>query len=284
MNDVTMTKAIKILALFTLGIIFQSSISASQTISREVLLSNLTKKNTEKKPLVAHVLVALCDNDYQGIVPVPKKLGNGQDLRNNLYWGALYGVRTEFKRSANWFFKTSYKPSSSDILERVIFESTNKTGNKIILIADAYRGDRMKECLTDYFDYLGGTKKLELPDSLGFSDEVDLVVFNGHNGLMDTDIVMPKVKEGHKNLEAMAIGCASYDYFEPYWKKTESFPLLSTNNLMAPEGYILHAALDSWKELKSKEAVHVAAANAYNKYQHCGVNGAKRLFRTGWKE
>ena len=30
-------------------------------------------------PRSIHVLVALCDNVHQGIVPVPKSLGNGQD-------------------------------------------------------------------------------------------------------------------------------------------------------------------------------------------------------------
>src|SRR5258705_204809 len=51
---------------------------------------------------VAHVLVALCDNVYQGIVPVPAKLGNGEDLQGNLYWGAGYGIRTFFSKSLDW--------------------------------------------------------------------------------------------------------------------------------------------------------------------------------------
>jgi len=33
-----------------------------------------------------HVFVSLCDNAKQGILPVPKTLGNGQDPKNNLYW------------------------------------------------------------------------------------------------------------------------------------------------------------------------------------------------------
>ena len=37
-----------------------------------------------------HVFVALCDNEHQGIVPVPEKIGNGKDPANNLYWGAGY--------------------------------------------------------------------------------------------------------------------------------------------------------------------------------------------------
>ncbi len=32
-----------------------------------------------------HVFVALCDNQNQGIVPVPASLGNGQDPKSNLY-------------------------------------------------------------------------------------------------------------------------------------------------------------------------------------------------------
>ena len=40
-----------------------------------------------------HVFVALCDNRYQGIVPVPASIGNGQDTKNNLYWGAGYGIK-----------------------------------------------------------------------------------------------------------------------------------------------------------------------------------------------
>ncbi len=47
-----------------------------------------------------HIIVALCDNKYQGIVPVPKTIGNGQDPKNNLYWGTAYGIKTYFKRSS----------------------------------------------------------------------------------------------------------------------------------------------------------------------------------------
>ena len=49
-----------------------------------------------------YVVVALCDNVNQGIVPVPRTLGNGQDAGRNLYWGARYGVRTYFEKAAGW--------------------------------------------------------------------------------------------------------------------------------------------------------------------------------------
>jgi hypothetical protein len=42
---------------------------------------------------VVHVFVALADNQHQGIVPVPAKLGNGDSPLTNLYWGATFGVK-----------------------------------------------------------------------------------------------------------------------------------------------------------------------------------------------
>src|SRR5215470_8686043 len=56
----------------------------------------------ESSPRTVHVFVALADNVNQGIVPVPAKLGNGEDPEHNLYWGAAAGVKTFFARSADW--------------------------------------------------------------------------------------------------------------------------------------------------------------------------------------
>ncbi len=52
--------------------------------------------------VAVHVFVALADNEHQGIVPVPARLGNGDDPDHNLYWGSAYGVKTFFARSVEW--------------------------------------------------------------------------------------------------------------------------------------------------------------------------------------
>jgi hypothetical protein len=57
-----------------------------------------TQQSFINESTVIHVFVALCDNKYQGIVPVPAKIGNGQDPLNNLYWGAAYGIKSFFKK------------------------------------------------------------------------------------------------------------------------------------------------------------------------------------------
>lgn len=270
-----------IIATILISIAFLVSFKALEKLDRTPFIRALKIKNENKKPFVIHTLIPLCDNENQGIVPVPKILGNGLDARNNLYWGALYGIKTHFKKSTKWQLAHTIKNPTLNILERCIFQTINSSGNKVFLIADAYRGDRMKACLTDYFNELAGNKTLNLPDSLKISTDVDLIVFNGHNGLMDCEIPESNFKLGSKQKETMAIGCVSYAYFSPYWEQLNTFPVLSTTNLMAPEGYVLEGALNSWIELKSGDEIHSSVANAYNKYQKCGFNGAKRLFKSG---
>ncbi|MFN6946343.1 MAG: hypothetical protein ACK4ND_15450 [Cytophagaceae bacterium] len=51
---------------------------------------------------------------------------------------------------------------------------------------------------------------------------------------------------------------------------------------MAPEVYTLHAAIGAWIKNESPEELREKAAQAYNKYQKCGINGARKLLVTGW--
>src|SRR5262249_18687883 len=66
-------------------------------------LSTVSYVQAQSSPTrTIHVFVALADNQNQGIVPVPARLGNGLDATHNLYWGAAAGVKTFFARSPDW--------------------------------------------------------------------------------------------------------------------------------------------------------------------------------------
>ena len=65
--------------------------------SRDEIKERLLAKIEKKEDLFVHVFVPLCDNEHQGIVPVNKSLGDGFNPHSNLYWGALYGVKTHLK-------------------------------------------------------------------------------------------------------------------------------------------------------------------------------------------
>ncbi len=139
-----------------------------------------------------HVFVALCDNEHQGIVPVPKTLGNGDDPANNLYWGALYGTKAFLKRSGHWTLVATEKNPSETILERVVFKHKTRDA---YLVADAYRGREIKKAVADFLAAAAGNGPATLvcgDDSLRIRGGADLLVYIGHNGLMDFDVVQPK--------------------------------------------------------------------------------------------
>ena len=111
---------------------------------------------------VVHVLVALCDNINQGIVPVPARLGNGEDLQNNLYWGAAYGVKSFFiRKDSDWQLISSIAPLNQFILERCIFKHKKR---EVYLIADAYKGAEIKRCISDFFEYAAGNQNEKVID------------------------------------------------------------------------------------------------------------------------
>ena len=51
---------------------------------------------------------------------------------------------------------------------------------------------------------------------------------------------------------------------------------------MAPEAYTLKATIDGWLMEESDEAIAERAAQAYHKYQKCGLRGARGLFKKGY--
>ncbi|HKX83170.1 MAG TPA: hypothetical protein VJL58_03030 [Pyrinomonadaceae bacterium] len=231
---------------------------------------------------VIHVLVALCDNENQGIVPVPAHLGDGEDPQKNLYWGAAYGVKTYFSKSKNWEKIGEIAGPKSDVLERIVFK--HKTEN-VYLVADAYRGSRMKETVDDFFSAASG-KKFENVETAGATLQIlgsaNLIAFVGHNGLMDFGIESPAGTRGQEKQDAIILACASRNYFSKHLRKTGASPLLWTTNLMAPEAYILHDALDGWIAGDSPDGVRDRAARAYAKYQRISQRSAENLLVTGW--
>lgn len=233
---------------------------------------------------VIHVLVALCDNENQGIVPVPAFLGDGEDPKRNLYWGAAYGVKTFFGKSRSWTKISETENPKENVLQRIVFK--HKTKN-VYLVADAYRGNRMKETLNDFFSAASGEKlenvKLDAPNpTLQILGSANVIAFVGHNGLMDFDLEKQPAKKDDDKRETIVLACASRNYFSAPLKKTSAVPLLWTTNLMAPEAYILHDALEGWTNGETNEQIRTRAATAYSKYQKISLRSAQNLLVTGW--
>jgi len=236
-----------------------------------------------------HVFVALCDNENQGIAPVPAALGNGQDPRGNLYWGAMYGVKTFFKRSRHWEIMLDENRTRGPRLARAAF-GAEVGGRKVYVIADAYDGANMAEALVDFLRAAAGKAgpAQAVTDAAGrhillpTAGEADLVSFVGHNGLMDTRVAAFPTPQGRRRPDgAIVLACRSRAYFAAPLARAGSRALLTTSGNMAPEAYTLDAAIRTWAAGGRPSAIGAAAAAAYARYQKCSPRAAQRLFVAG---
>ncbi len=245
---------------------------------------------------VVHVFVALCDNKYQGIVPVPAALGNGQDPRSNLYWGAMYGVKTFFRRSPHWArLKFEMKPTERPpgepdgaVLGRCVFKSVGLTP-QVYVIAEAWDGRHMKAALMAFLRAAAGSLNATLvtnedDESAGHTilagGRSDMVCFVGHNGLMDTRFSSFPENAGANPDCAVVLACKSRDYFAKPLTAAKCRPLITTTGLMAPEAYTLDAIIRSWANGDDAAVTRRKAGAAYAKYQRIGHGAAERLFAT----
>ncbi|WP_207632908.1 hypothetical protein [Foetidibacter luteolus] len=250
----------------------------------------VAKKDTLKLPVakrlqgqkMVHVFVALCDNKYQGIVPVPKAIGNGQDAGHNLYWGCNYGIKTYFKKSKRWKLVATYPRPASHIIERCVFRHAE---NNTWLVADAYDGEYIRLCTEDFLKSCAGIKTDSLTvagQQIFMAGSANLVSYIGHDGLMDFALTGSFKTCDTLKREAIVLACISKNYFGPHIKATHASPLLWSTGLMAPEAYTLHDAVEAWIKNEPAETVRQRAAQAYSQYQNCSVKAARRLLVTGW--
>lgn len=231
--------------------------------------------------------MALCDNKNQGIVPVNPRIGNGQDTKNNLYWGCGYGVKMFFKlHSTEWKLVKTISNPKPNILERVVFK--HKTQNAY-LCADAYDGAYIKQTTRDFLSAAAGDfKDSVLIDStrktwVSFGGASRLVSYIGHDGLMEWDLENTSEKKDNITRRAVILACTSRHFFKPYLQKTGATPLLWTTGLMAPEAYTLEAAVNGWLAGKTDAEIRELSAQAFIKYQKkCSIKGARNLLVTGW--
>lgn len=224
------------------------------------LLSAVLPALAAPVPKTVRVFVALCDNATQGIIKVPPKIGNGDDLDNNLYWGCDEGFRSVFREASGWKRVKQEKPASGPVLERLEFKHVSGAS----LVAEAYRGSQMKQCLLDF-------------ESTLRAGSCDLVAFIGHNGLMDEMLPVQPATPAH-SADAIVLCCISQRYFADRIQAQGGRPVLLTTQLMYPGAFLLRDALAVWLKGGSLTGIRDAAARAYAKNQGISVKAAAGVF------
>lgn len=211
----------------------------------------------EKKIMV---FIALADNASQGIVPVPKAIGNGDDPEKNLYWGTADGLKGFFDKSKFWKMKEKKDTPDGNVLRVRVYENKEKN---VLLTAKAYKGTAIKSCIIDFEAALS-------------SGGYDLVVYIGHNGLMDFSLPLPT--KGSKTTDCMVLCCKSEVFFKGRIEATGSRPILLTQQLMYPGSFLLDAAARSWLDGKNCKDIRNSASLAYAENQKITQKSALTIF------
>jgi hypothetical protein len=208
-----------------------------------------------------HVFVALADNEHQGIAKVPAKIGNGDDAANNLYWGTTDGFKSVFGRSKTWKLEKTEENPSPEILERRSYRHASKD---CVLVAEAWRGKNIHQCLEAFFASLRDRK-------------CDLTAFIGHNGLMDGPVAVEPLGET-RSTDAIILCCLSASWFKPHLEALKARPVLTTEQFMYPGSFLLRDALDVWLRGGPRSEIRMAAAKAYATNQKISVKAAAGVF------
>jgi hypothetical protein len=217
------------------------------------------------EPAEIRVFVALADNATQGIVPVPAKIGDGNDAVHNLYWGCDEALPPVFRASADWKLLSREAGAKPAIIERLRFAHWSGQWQ---LVADAYRGSAIRECTVDFFQALASDESV---------DRLPLVAYLGHDGLMDFALPADAAHRG-PGRQAIVLCCMSERFFGPHLAQAGARPLLTTTQLMYPGGFILRDALAGWTRGETPAQIHQRAAAAYARNQGISVKAAHGVF------
>jgi hypothetical protein len=244
--------------------------SASSGLDGKDVQARMGADAAANRPLTAHVIVCLADNRHQGIVPVATKLGNGQDPENNLYWGAMYGVKT-YLLKAGWKRVADKTPLEKGMLDRIILHKRIQRGEREVdvrIVAEAWDGREIRKATVRF-----------LRMSAGREGTAHVAAYVGHDGLMDFELKeTPRAKKDAPPRSAAVFACASREYFQDILKGGGAHALVLTTGLMCPEAYTLDAMLQAWFSGADAKATREAVARAYQKYQKCSQKAARGLF------
>ncbi|WP_027418084.1 hypothetical protein [Crocinitomix catalasitica] len=255
----------------------------STLFDRSEIKTALAVKKANKEDLIVHLYIPLCDNEHQGIVPTSKSLGDGMSIRTNLYWATSGGTKAYFKKLPDWKLRYDELDIDSNVLERMVFEKEFE-GQKVYLIADAYRGDRMEETINNYLSAISGAHKdsilLNNNTTIVAAGNADMVMFNGHNGMMDAIHVQDWPNVDGKQKDIVMNACVSYGYLQNEFMKAGGYPLVRTNTLLYPGAYVLDQIIKDWVNGVDEKQLCLNAGRTYCQKHDCGAG--TKVYKTGW--
>lgn len=268
----------------TLAILWLLWLGAARAAETDLAAQRIVRDLDAGLPLVAHVVVALADNEHQGIVRVPQSLGDGDRPQSNLYWGAMYGVKGFLRRSPDWRLVPIPASGDARILERVLFRRDLVRDGKAVtvyLLAEAWQGRQIAASIGRFLELTRGQHAESVRvdgREIAAGGAAHLIAYAGHNGLMDFAApALAASSERRLPRVAVVLACHSDAYFSALLRP-HAAPLVTTASLMAPEAYVLDAIVAAWFAGSTRAAVVGAAAQAYARYQKISERAGRSIF------
>ena len=151
---------------------------------------------TDQSALAVTVFVPLCDS---ALIDCGRgALGDPRSLQGNLYWGARYGAERYLSRLPDWRV-IAQRDGSGPVLRETSLLRSGVSGERAVrLTLRAYAGDHIDEALADFLTAVEGR-----------GAQVDLVVWAGHDRLMDVPAPKAAPPTGAPGLPSAVLACSS---------------------------------------------------------------------------
>ena len=215
---------------------------------------------TTGQPVVIHVIVALCSNEY--IYCGGRAKGDPTDLDGNLYWGALFGARRLFDSPHSPWTKVSSTQSSGQILEHIVYKRSGGPFGDTYISLEAWNGNNTDQAIERFWNIATGGGQVSFQ---GRSERIHAVGYAGYNRLMD-DVELPGPASGQA-IPSFVLAKNSERTFGNKLREAGSFPLITTKGSFAPEGYTITAAARALADNYSARAIRVRMIEEYKRYQ-----------------
>ncbi len=226
------------------------------------------------KPLVAHVVVPLCSN--QQIDCGAPWAGRPADLDKNLYWGAIFGVRTWMERPRSDWQLVSVAGAEGPRLERRVYRrwvsgAPFGKSEKVeqLVVFDAIHGNRIDDAVRLFWTSATEGGSLVFADAGTTRTERVLVAgYTGHNRMLD-GLTLPSAPPAEKRdpRATFVLACLSERTFGAPLRAAGVPIFLTTTALVAPEAYLTDAVLHAIGDGRDPAGVREQAIASYVVWQ-----------------